>query len=140
LPVAADTDAAHEIRAAWNACFRHQPQYDEAYWHAALAVESVATAYFTPKDGLPQLGKATDHLSRTLDRYSIAGLDDPRRKSAETLHSMLDLIRRNQDRHVSQGGVRPVGVSPAEAESVVYLAVTIVQLFQRGLVDTVDQA
>jgi hypothetical protein len=128
------THAGEEIRLAWRACFRLTPNYDDAYRRAVLAVEAVAAPFFIPDDPRPTLGKAISHLQQTTAQYIVGGLDDPRRSSAETLHAMLDLLWRNHGRHVEPGGTRPQGVTQPEAEAVVYLATTIVQLFQRGLV------
>ena len=41
LASSAGTDAARKIAAAWNACYRHDPNYDLAYRDAVLTVEAV---------------------------------------------------------------------------------------------------
>lgn len=45
---------------------------------------------------------------------------------------MFQTIWQNQGRHVEQGGRAPDPVERAEAEAVLFLAVTLVQWFERG--------
>lgn len=126
------------LAASWAATFRRTPDLKAAYRDSVLAVESVACGLFTPKDPSPSLGKAIAHLESTLTRWSVAGLDDKRQQSAFTLLGMLQTVWQNHERHVGQGGRPPQPVQQAEAEAVLFLAITLVQWFDRGLVQRVD--
>ena len=69
-----------------------------------------------------------------LDSRTVADLDDKEQASGETLLAMLRTGRQNHQRHVLEGGAAPEPATPEEAEAVLFLAVTIVQWFQRGYV------
>jgi hypothetical protein len=128
------------LKSAWRSTFSRDPNPDNAYRDAVLAVESVASALFTPKDEDPSLGKAIRHLADTVGKWSVAGLDDKQQASGETLLGMLRTVWQNDERHVSKGGAPPHGTTQEEAEAVMFLAVTIVQWFERGLVRHNDQS
>jgi hypothetical protein len=125
------TTAGGLLAQAWTATFRRTPDFDAAFRDVMLAVESVG-AVLIPDDERPSIGKATDHLGRTLARWTVADLDDKDQKSAATLHAMLQTLRQNHQRHVRRGGSAPEPVDQAEAEAVLFLGITLVQWFERG--------
>lgn len=127
-------DAGRLLATSWRATFQHDPDLKRAYADAVLAVEAAACPVLTPDDPTPTLGKAIAHLSRTVTQWSVAGLDDKQQKSGATLLAMLHTVWQNQERHASQGGKAPEPVDQVEAEAVLFLAVTLVQWFGRGLV------
>jgi hypothetical protein len=129
-----EDDAASQLRRAWAACFRREPDYDETYRRAVLAVESVATSFLTPNDPKPSLGKAITHLADTPGRYTVAGLDSPDISSQDALVAMLRLLWHNHQRHVARGGASPSDVNRQEAEAALFASVTLVQWFRHGLV------
>jgi hypothetical protein len=127
------SDAARKIASAWNACYKHGPEYDKAYRDAVLAVEAVALPVVIPNDPSGTLGKAVAHMAQTLDRWSVGGLDAERQASGATVIGMLRTLWHNQERHAKNDGT--VGdVSREEAETAVSLAVTLVHWFSAGLV------
>lgn len=130
--------ASRPLASAWAAAFRRDPDYTTAYKDAVLAVEAVACPLFIRNDSEPTLGKAIKHLSDTMDRWTVAGLDSKRTPSATTLLNMLQTVWQNHDRHVSLGGQPPEPVPQEEAEAVVFLAITLVQWFERGFVTRRD--
>jgi len=132
------SDAAQLLRQAWRATFKRDPDYSTGYWKAVQAVESVAAQTFTPRDQAPSLGKAIRHLSDTVAQWSVAHLDDQQQASGETLLAMLRTIWQNHQRHVLEGGRAPEPATREEAEAVLFLAVTIVQWFQRDYVQRRD--
>jgi hypothetical protein len=132
--MASDSSAAGPLREAWTAAFRRDPDFDEAYRQAVLAVEAVVCPVAIPNDPAPTLGKAISHINDTKPKWSVAGLDTSRISSSETLLAMLRTVWHNHDRHVGQDGQPPDPVPQAEAEAVVSLAITLVQWFDRGLV------
>lgn len=134
---APNTDAARKMRAAWQACYRHDPDPDLAYRNAVLAVEAVAIPLVVPKDTKATLGKVADHFRDAASRWSVGGLDAKQIASGETLHTMLRTLWHNQERHARSDGTI-VDVSQAEAEAAVSLAVILVHWFTAGLVARVD--
>lgn len=131
--------AAALIKAAWKATFQRDADLEAAYRASVLAVESVACATFNPDDKKPTLGKAIAHLGNTLDRWTVADLDEVQQASSQTLLAMLRTIWHNHERHVGQGGTPPEPVTIEEAEAVLFLAVTVVQWFERGFVRRLDR-
>jgi hypothetical protein len=125
---------------AWRATFQRDPDPDAAYRDAVLAVEAVACPLFSPNDKTPTLGKAINNLTTTVDGWTVVNLDHDRQPSAETLLMMLRSIWHNHGRHVAQGGTppEPVKQDEAEAEAVLFLAVAVVQWFERGFVRPLD--
>lgn len=131
--VATGTDAAALLAKAWAAVFSRVPHYDDGYRYAVLAVESAAANPTTPNDSRPTLGKEVSHIKHTVHRWTVAGLDAKERQSGETLLNMLQTLWHNHERHVGKGGTAPQPASQSEAEAALFLAMTLVQWFQRGL-------
>lgn len=129
---APDIDAAREIRAAWSACYRHDPDPDEAYRHAVLAVEAVTIPVTVPKSPRATLGQVAGHIRDTAADWTVGGLDAPEIGSGTTLLAMVQTLWHNQERHALQDG-SIANVSQSEAEAGVALAVTLVHWFTTGL-------
>jgi hypothetical protein len=124
-------------KTAWSETFTRDASPSGAYRDAVLAVESVACQTFTPADQKPSLGKAISYLQSTLTNWTVASLGDQQQASAETLLAMLKMVWKNHQKHIGADGAPPQPASQEEAEAVVFLAVTIVQWFERGLVKRV---
>lgn len=131
------TDAARKIASAWQACYRHDPDYDAAYRDAVLAVEAVALPVTIPDIGRGTLGTAVAHIRDTVGKWTVGGLDADQQASGETLLAMLKTLWHNQQRHAQTDG-SIADVSQHEAETAVTLAVTLVHWFASGLVRRVD--
>jgi hypothetical protein len=128
------SDASKRLSAAWKACYGQNPNYDDAYRNAVLAVEAAVLPETIPNDASGTLGKALAHIRQTVSEWSVGGLGDDKLGSGEVLVSMLALLWTNQQRHASASGqIR--GVGRAEAQTAVGLAVTLVQWFTSGLVE-----
>ena len=122
------------LKTAWSATFSRSPSPSSAYRDAVLAVERVACRAFIPGDEQPSLGKAIGHLQGTLTTWTVATLDDDQQASAETLLAMLKTVWQNDQRHLGADGSPAQPATQEEAEAVLFLAVTIVRWFERGLV------
>jgi hypothetical protein len=133
LASSTDTDAARKIASAWNACYRHAPNYDLAYRDAVLAVEAVALAVTLPDNNRGTLGNAVSHIRDTVYKWTVGGLDADQQASGETLLAMLKTLWRNQQRHAQPDG-SVVPVSQQEAVTAVSIAVTLVHWFSSSLV------
>ena len=129
--------ASDLLTSAWSVTFNRDPNPSRAYQDAVLAVESVACQAFMPGDQSPTLGKAVSYLQSTLPTWTVATLDDQEQASAETLLAMLKTVWRNHQRHVGAEGSPPQPATQDEAEAVFFLAMTIVQWFEHGLVKRV---
>lgn len=129
--------ASDLIKSAWSMTFNRDPDPSRAYRDAVLAVESVVCQAFIPTDKSPTLGKAVSQLQTTLPTWTVATLDDQEQASAETLLAMLKTVWRNHERHVGAAGSPPQPATQDEAEAVLFLAATIVQWFEHGLVKRV---
>jgi hypothetical protein len=132
--VAKGHDAGALLASAWSTTFQLEPDLVRTYSDVVLAVESAACPVLIPNSPTPTLGTAIAHLKQTTPKWTVAGLDDKEQQSAETLLAMLETIWQNHGRHVEQGGKAPEPVQQDEAEAVLFLAVTVVQWFQRGFV------
>lgn len=140
----ASTDALAQVghasgllNTAWSETFKREADPSSAYRDAVLAVESVACRAITPSDQRPSLGKAISQLQSTLTTWTVATLGDQQQASAETLLAMLKMVWQNHQNHIGADGAPPQPASQEEAEAVLFLAVTIVQWFERGLVKRV---
>lgn len=130
-------DAARKMRAAWHACYRHEPDPDAAYRSAVLAVEAVAIPLALPDATKATLGMVVAHIRDTLPRWSVGGLDAEQIASGETLLSMLKTLWHNQERHARADGI-VVDVTQAEAEAAVSLAAVLMHWLTTGLVTRAD--
>lgn len=129
----AETDAARKIASAWNACYRHEPDYDRAYRDAVFAVEAVALPVVIPNNKRGTLGNVVAHIADTVDHWTVGGMDAERQASGATLLATLRTLWHSQQRHAQNDGtIRDVGRE--EAETAVTLSVTLVHWFASGLV------
>ncbi len=131
------TDAARKIASAWNACYRHDPDYDRAYRDAVLAVEAIGLPVVVPYNQRGTLGSVVSHIADTHERWTVGGLDADQQASGATLLAMLRTLWHNQQRHAQPDGTI-LDVSQSEAECAVALAVILVQWFGSGLAKRSD--
>jgi hypothetical protein len=129
-----DGHASGLLKTAWSATFNRNPNPSSSCRDAVLAVEWVACRAFTPGDEQPSLGKAIGHLQGTLTTWTVATLDDHQQTSAETLLAMLKTVWQNYQRHLGADDSPAQPATQEEAEAILFLAVTIVRWFERGLV------
>ena len=125
------------LKTAWSETFKREADPSSAYRDAVLAVESVACRTITPSDQKPSLGNAISQLQSTLTTWTVATIGDQQQASAETLLAMLKMIWANHEEHIGADGAPAQPASQDEAEAVVFLAMTLVQWFERGLVKRV---
>ncbi|WP_144276840.1 hypothetical protein [Parenemella sanctibonifatiensis] len=127
-------DAAWLLAQAWEATFRQQPDYLTAYARIVQSIEAVALPILSPNDASATLGKAINNLSNSAEKWTVSSLDDRGQASAATLLAILRTVWENHQRHSSNDGKAPEPPDPNETEAVLFLAVTVVQWFQRGFV------
>jgi len=134
MAVAISNDAGALLASAWSSTFQREPDLVRAYRDVVLAVEAAACPVLIPTNTMPTLGTAISRLKQSTPTWTVAGLDDKAQQSAETLLAMLETIWQNHSRHAEHGGKAPDLVEQQEAEAVLFLAVTVVQWFERGMV------
>lgn len=129
---ARDGAAGRLLTQAWNKAFDLSPDDSAAYMHAVQAVEAAGIAALHIENPEATLGS----VIRTLEKDSAWGLPFIREHAAastnETLLYMLrSLWRGHRDRHGSDAWE---GVTHEETETAVYLALSLVGLFDARLV------
>lgn len=123
------------LRTAWDKFLSHDSDFRGSFSFSVLALESVVCPMFIPNDGAPTLGKALSSMRQRRDMIQIKGLSPKNISSPDLLITMLQSIWETQGRHVEAGGAAPKEVIREEAESVLILTISIVHLFQRGLIE-----
>lgn len=118
-----DDEASTELREAWSAVYGLHPNESDAWDHAIKAVEHVTTPVVVPNMANATLGNALGELRARPDAYeSTLG-------PVTALIAMLELVCWNPDRHGNEQKRTP---TPAEAEAIVQVAVTLVQWLRTG--------
>lgn len=130
-----DDPAGRHLAAAWRAMYGRNPNADTAADEAVSALEWALTRLATPDDRDATLGKAAKRLREVpnlwdwpLDPRRGDGADHPVRTVGELAAQVLATHRR----HAEQGDGRPPQ-TPAEAEVIVHVAMTIVHAIREGL-------
>ena len=129
--VAPPDPVSAELAEAWAAAFGRTSNPSDAWDHAIKAVEELLIPIVLPAIAKPNLGgvagelQSSSHKWKLVPTTSSTSLDDGR-----TIAAMLRMIWPNPDRH--GGGVDRRPPVQEEAESVVHLAVAIVQMCRDG--------
>lgn len=116
--------ASSELSEAWTAVYGRHPNASDAWDHSIKAVEVVLIPVVTPNKAKATLGDVIGILNSQDSQWKLGLHGHDNSQSAGPLVSMLRLMWPNPDRHGSGTSRMP---SPAEAQQVVHLAVTIVQ-------------
>ncbi|WEV74577.1 hypothetical protein OZX74_03380 [Bifidobacterium sp. ESL0798] len=130
-------NAGVELSKAWECLYGINPKPGEAYSHAIKSVEDVAIPVVSPNNLNATLGTVLTQM-RDQNNWRLPMLrEDSNSTSQETLLDMIGLLWRGQhDRH---GGVESQPVTVEEATVAVGLATSLVQFFDAGLVQQVNQ-
>jgi hypothetical protein len=125
---------AELLRTAWDKFTSHDSDYRGSVSYSILALESVVCPMFTPKDSTPTLGKALSVIKSHRNEIGINGIEPKEIKTSEVLVVLIQSLWETQRRHVEIAGQAPKEVTSEEAQSTLILTISIVHLFQRGLV------
>jgi hypothetical protein len=125
--------AGDQLRAAWKAIYKPDPEPETAYRQAVKAVESAAHAVVQPNHADATLGTMRGELRANAVRWTLAIPGKDGTGSIQPLVAMLGLLWDGQEwRH---GGQLPErDATPEEAETAVHLAATLVHWFVTGAV------
>jgi hypothetical protein len=122
--------ASAELKEAWTAAYGRNPDASDAWDHSIKAVEAVLIPAVTPNNAKATLGVVIKTLNDQGDLWRLALQGHDRSESVAPLVSVLRLMWPNPDRHGGAGSRQPALV---EAQTVVHLAVTIVQWARSGV-------
>lgn len=131
------TDAADfskHLKAAWEDCFGRKPDLSGAYTNAIKAVEAATWRVITPNNTKATLGTMLNDFEAQAKagKFNVGFKDKDAITTLDTAHSLMQRLWKSQtDRHATGGYANP---SQLEAESAVYLAITICQMFSSGLI------
>lgn len=124
-------EVSKELKVAWANAYGRNPDPSDAWDHAIKAVEELLAPIIIPSDPKATLGAILSAIAAKPSKWTY-GMDDGGTKDEMmTLHAMLGLMWPNPDRH---GGNQKRTPRQDEAERVVQLAVTIVNLCRGHLV------
>lgn len=130
-----DDPAGRHLRAAWHAMYGRNPDADDAADEAVAALEWALCGLVTPDDRDATLGKAAARLrdaphlwTWSLDPQRGADDDAPVR----TLAALIGQVWATHRRHARQDDGRPAQ-TPAEAETILHAALTLVHAVREGL-------
>lgn len=125
--------AAHHLREAWQACYRHDGDPDRAVDQAIRAMEAALRPVVAASDGQATLGKIAGNLRDGSSKWTLP-LAGTKRGVAPlaTLAAQIEHAWRTHQRHAASDGTVS-GNTSDEAEAVVATAVHVVHLVQRGL-------
>lgn len=140
VQVAADAVMASSGRAgvrlarSWEELYGIEPNASAAYGLAIKAVEDAAVPVVSPSNGRATLGTVLTQIERQGDWRLPMEREDDRAPSRDVIIGMMRMLWHGQhDRHGGQPSA-PGDVSIQEATVAVSLAVTLVNLFEAGMV------
>lgn len=141
VQIAADSVMARSGRAgvrlakAWEALYGIGPDPSEAYRLAILAVEDAAVPVVSPSSSRASLGTVLKQIEDQGDWRLPMEREHPQAPSHETVVALMRMLWHGQhDRHGGQPSA-PGNVTYPEAVVAVSVAVTLVQLFDAGLIE-----
>ncbi len=129
VPVA-ERAGAH-LRAAWQHLAGRDPNPDQAYFQALMAVEAAAKPVVSPRDSEATLGKMLRAIGDAPQKFSFV-LGD-----SSVVVPVMEAMWKTHKRHGTDDRDVPLGMSPQEADSAVHLALTLVRWFAGGAITRV---
>jgi len=136
-------DAANEVMAiggnagtlmstAWHAAFGRDPNYQEAYRNAVLAVEAAATHIVEPTNAeLGTLGTTVKKLRNDANWSLNMRKEHKSETTAQVVLALMQSLWTGEERHA---GATHTLNTKEEAEAAIFLAVPLVQWFSSGAV------
>lgn len=120
---------------AWRHVYGRSPDPSGGYRDAVRAVEAAAQPIVSPNNSRATLGTMIADLKRSPDHWSLSLVTPIGFDKMDGLVKMLELLWKAQlDRHGTADETIPLNVSPAEAETALHLAVTLVHWFTKRAV------
>lgn len=129
--------ASEHLQLAWISAFAKDNSPKEAYSEAVKSVEAAAWKLISPNDREATLGKMIGEFKNNPEKWSIAMPYKTQNPHNTVLNMMETLWQGQTNRH---GTGKPVDPEQITAEAATILAVTLVQWFNRGVVDSVNKS
>jgi hypothetical protein len=118
--------AGDHLAEAWRQLAGRTPNPDAAYFQAVLAVEAAAKPVVSPNDSMATLGRMMGAIKANPHMWTFV-LGRP-----EDVLGPAGLLWENHRRHGTDDREAPMGMSQAEADAGVHLAITLVRWFAGG--------
>jgi len=132
------TRAGQLLADAWRHAFSMHRDPSASYRCSVRAVEAAAGPILTPNDPRPSLGKMISAFRDGAGKWNFAFTVDSTVGPKDVILHMMQLLWTNEySRHVDADPIVPLHVNQPEAESAVFLALTLVSWFTAGAVTTV---
>lgn len=130
--------AGVRLAKAWEALYGIGPDPSEAYRLAILAVEDAAVPVVSPSNARASLGTVLRQMEGQGDWQLPMKREHPQAPSRETVVALMRMLWHGQhDRHGGQPSA-PGNVTEPEAVVALSVAVSLVQLFDAGLVQRAE--
>jgi hypothetical protein len=134
-------NASTHLTEAWRAAYGSRADPSKAYSEAVKAVEAAAIPVVTPNNTNATLGTIIGELRNNPQKFSVVitrgaspTKDATPLSPLEVVITMCDLLWKNQTDKHGRGETQPsVPVTPAQAETGVHIAVTLVQIFRSAI-------
>ena len=127
-------DFSKHLKNAWEDSFGRSPDLSGAYSSAIKAVEAATWKVITPNNMKATLGTMLNDFEAQskAGKFSVGFNDNDAVATLSLAHNLMQRLWRSQtDRHATGDYKNP---SQLEAESAVYMAITICQMFSSGLI------
>lgn len=124
--------ASQYLASAWNDAFGRSPNSSTSYSNAIKAVEAASWQVVTPNDSLSTLGSIIRELKDHPDQFEVKVHEKKSNNAIEAIRKSMSVLWDGQtDRH---GTSNPVAPSQEASEQVIFIALSLVQQFNRNLV------
>jgi hypothetical protein len=127
-------DFSKHLKNAWEDSFGRSPDLSGAYSNAIKAVEAATWKVITPNNMKATLGTMLNdfEVQSKAGKFSVGFNDNDAEATLSLGHDLMQRLWKSQtDRHATGNYKNP---SQLEAESAVYMAITICQMFSSGLI------
>jgi len=132
--ISTSDDFTKHLKSAWEDCFGRSPDLSGAYSNAIKAVESATWKTITPNNMKATLGTMlNDFVAQSkAGKFNVGFKDNDAETTLSLAHDLMQRLWKSQtDRHATGNYINP---SQLEAESAVYMSITICQMFSSGLI------
>lgn len=132
--ISTSEDFSKHLKTAWEDCFGRSPDLSGAYTNAIKAVEAATWKVITPSNMKATLGTMLNDFDAQskAEKFNVGFKDIDASSTLDMAHALMQRLWKSQtDRHATGNYKNP---SQLEAESAIYMAITICQIFSSGLI------
>jgi hypothetical protein len=127
------TRTAAHLREAWRDVYGRNPKPGNAYGEAVRAVEAAGIPIISPKNDKATLGTMIRDMKAAPHKWRVTlqpALGDP----VQYVIGMMELLWTAQLRHGTPDPSVPLTATPLEAEAALHIALTLIHMFEAGLI------